>query len=556
MTPIMRSLSVAVCLFFTATCGNAQTQQYPDYYTNYSSEIVPRPVTCNIDSGSRAMRIGNGTCVVFSDSSELKAAQYFADYVDKYFGISVKLAKKSPVTPCITFINARNGGKQGGYTLNVDSTRGAVVRGNDEQGTFYGMVTLLQMLPTRAGVLPVLPGASITDAPWFDYRGMHLDVVRHFFPVSFVKRYIDWLALHKMNYFHWHLTDDQGWRIEIKSHPELSAGAQNRAGEIEGVFPGSYRELPYGAYYTQEQIREVIRYAADRCVTVIPEIDVPGHCMAVLSAHPEFSTTPDIPKTTARTWGIYNRQNNVLAPTPEVFRFLDDVFNEVCDLFPGGYVHAGGDECAPKWWKESKSTQKFIKKHGLIDENSLQRYFMDYVRRIVNAHGKTLIGWNGGIEQCDSAGTVVENWHHRSATNTKQITPGHRTIVASGRWFYFDYREDSTHKITMSDRKRLLTVKNVYDFNIVPDSATEVEARNIIGAEGCMWTEYIPAEWKAEQMVFPRLAALSENMWLGPQRNWVDFQRRLVRQSERYDLWGIRYNPIYFLNQSPDPRYR
>lgn len=552
MTSALHRLTVvAACVL-----GCVAAMARPSYYTNCSTDIIPRPVECNIDTSCVALVVDRNTPVIFSDSSVIRSARYFARYMDNYLGIPVRIGSKSPMKPCITLINARNGGATGGYRLTIDPERGAVVEGNDPRGTFYGMLTLLQLMPTRAGVVPMLPKVTVTDAPWFGYRGMHLDVVRHFFPVSFVKRYIDWLALHKMNYFHWHLTDDQGWRIEIKSHPELTARGSQRKGEIEGVFPGAYRDCPYGAYYTQDQIREVVQYAADRYVTVIPEIDIPGHCMAVFAAHPEFSTTPDLPKNAALTWGIYNRQNNVLAPTPDVFRFLGDVFAEVCDLFPGEYVHAGGDECAPKWWKESETTQKFIKKHGLIDENGLQRYFMDYVKRIVNARGKTLIGWNGGIEQCDSAGSVVMNWHHRSSTNAQKLTPGHSTIVAAGRWFYFDYRESKDIEMVMADRDLTLTVKNVYDFNIVPDSATAAQRSSIIGAEGCMWTEYVPAEWKVEQMVFPRLAALCENMWLGPQRNWDDFKFRLVRQSERYDLWGIRYSNSFFREWPAEPRYR
>lgn len=210
-----------------------------------------------------------------------------------------------------------------------------------------------------------------------------------------MKKYIDWIALHKLNIFHWHLTDDQGWRIELKSHPELTEKGSYRAGEIKGLFPGEYGERPYQAYYTQDEVKEVVDYAAKRFVTVVPEIDIPGHCMAVLAAYPEFSTTPREGKRTALTWGIYNRQNNVLAPTPEVFRFLDDVFNEVCALFPSKYIHAGGDECAPKWWNESAVAQEFMKKHNLPDAHALQTRFMHHVQRIINAHGKPCLAGVG-----------------------------------------------------------------------------------------------------------------------------------------------------------------
>ena len=228
---------------------------------------------------------------------------------------------------------------------------------------------------------------------------MHLDVVRHFFPVEFIKKYIDYLALHKLNYFHWHLTDDQAWRVEMKCRPELTAKGSVREGEIEGLYPGKYRPLPYGGYYTHEDVREIVQYAAERYITVIPEIDIPGHCMAVLATYPQFSTTPDEPKKCALTWGIFNKFNNVLAPKPEVFDFLKDVFSELCDLFPGQYIHAGGDECAKRWWQEYRgNADSSCATMAWLTRKPCKSYFIRYVQDVVECQRKNmLVGWDEDV---------------------------------------------------------------------------------------------------------------------------------------------------------------
>ena len=335
--------------------------------------VLPKPCGVRITDTDGRFQIHRGAGVYAENADAMLAAEYLQNYCSEYLGLPLRIVK-SKGEAAIHILTDDFGGKarDGQYSLAVTSD-GVTIMGakRSPEACFLGVTTLVQMLPTRAGDIPQLPLVKITDYPRFGYRGMHLDVARHFFPVSFVKKYIDWIALHKLNIFHWHLTDDQGWRIELKSHPELTEKGSYRAGEIKGLFPGEYGECPYQAYYTQDEVKEVIDYAAKRFVTVVPEIDIPGHCMAVLAAHPEFSTTPREGKRAALTWGIYNRQNNVLAPTPEVFSFLDDVFNEVCALFPSKYIHAGGDECAPKWWNESAVAQEFMKKHNtLIHEYS------------------------------------------------------------------------------------------------------------------------------------------------------------------------------------------
>ena len=503
--------------------------------------IIPEPV--HIAQTVGEFMINRSTIIRVGDKELLPSAFYLSDYVSHYLGCPLSVEKRERKAESILLINEKNGEVSGGYQLTITS-QGIEIHGNDAAGVFYGVQTVIQLLPTRAGVLPILPALTITDYPRFAYRGMHLDVVRHFFPVTFIKKYIDYLALHKMNYFHWHLTDDQAWRIEMKCRPELTTRGSLREGEIEGLYPGLYKPLPYGGYYTHEQVKEVIAYAKDRHVTVIPEIDIPGHCMAVLATYPEFSTTPDEPKKTALTWGIFNKYNNVLAPTPEVFDFLREVFSELSDLFPGQYIHAGGDECAKRWWQESEFTQQFMKTHGLTDEKALQSYFIDFVKQVINAKGKTLIGWDEVLEGGVSEDCVVMNWR-KPAYGKKAVKAGHRTIMTSSTWSYFNLKESRTQPEI--GPRGPLPLKKVYEYDIIPDSLTTAQESLVWGAQGCLWTEYVPTTWKAEFALFPRLSALAENVWSPvKKKNWERFASKMEMQFERFELWGARYSASFF----------
>lgn len=547
---------MAATLAATALAGQAQEKSF---------NIIPEPVEIAATAEGEYL-IERDTPVRVSEPALASSAVYLADYMERYLGIPLRadvpkavkprkkaapaaetLAHKPGQPPCITLINQRNGEVSGGYRLEISPAEGVRIEGNDEAGVFYGVQTLIQLLPTRAGVLPVLPSLKVADYPRFAYRGMHLDVVRHFFPVDFIKKYIDYLALHKLNYFHWHLTDDQAWRIEMKCRPELTQKGSVREGEILGLYPGTYQPLPYGGYYTHRDVQEVVRYAAERHVTVIPEIDIPGHCMAVLATYPQFSTTPHEPKKAALTWGIFNKFNNVLAPTPEVFLFLKDVFSELCDLFPGQYIHVGGDECAKRWWQESEPTQEFMRTHGLKDEKELQSYFIHYVQQVVNAKGKTLIGWDEILEGGISEDCIVMNWR-RPEFGKKALKSGHRTIVTCSGWSYFNQKESRTQPEI--GPRGPLPLEKVYGFQIVPDSLTTQQQQLVWGAQGCLWTEYIPTTWKAEFSVFPRMSALAENVWSpSEKKDWANFSRKVPTQCERYELWGARYSEAFFRTQ-------
>lgn len=505
-----------------------------------SFSIIPEPVETVVMDGE--FTITRETEVVVSGKEVQSSADFLIDYLNRYLGYPLKVEKKAQGLNYISLVNKKNGEISGGYTLDV-STNGIVIEGNDAAGVFYGVQTLIQLLPTRAGVLPILQAVKIHDYPRFEYRGMHLDVVRHYFPISYIKKYLDYMAHHKLNYFHWHLTDDQAWRIEMKSHPKLTEFGSSREGEIEGLYPGVYKELPYGGYYTQAEAKEIIAYAADRHITVIPEIDIPGHNMAVLATYPHFSTTPDEPKKAALTWGIYNKFNNVLAPTPEVFRFLKEVFSELCDIFPGQYIHVGGDECAKRWWQESEQTQQFMKEKGVKDEKALQSYFIHYVQDVVNAKGKTIIGWDEVLEGGIDKNCIIMNWR-RVNHGVDAAKKGNRVIMASSGYSYFNKVESRSQ--SEIGAPGVVPLRKVYDFQLIPEELTAEEATRIWGAQGCLWTEYIPTTWKVEFCIFPRMSALSENAWSTNGKNWDNFVRKMVTQFDRYDLWGARYSETFF----------
>ena len=548
----------------TLTSFSAQSQQ------NFLN-IIPEPAEVVLKEGS-CLQIVPNMPVYVSESSLASSADFLTDYLDRYLGIPLKKEfprdmktrkkrasnklnsadMKSTILAEDTFrgivLSSMNNGKiSGGYRLRISLSSGIHIEGNDEAGVFYGVQTLIQLLPMRAGIIPLLPTLEINDYPRFSYRGMHLDVVRHFFPVAYIKKYLDYMALHKLNYFHWHLTDDQGWRIEMKCRPELTRNGSVREGEILGLYPGTYQPLPYGGYYTHEDVREILKYAADRHINVIPEIDIPGHCMAVLATYPQFSTTPDEPKKTALTWGIFNKFNNVLAPKPEVFDFLKDVFSELCDLFPGQYIHVGGDECAKRWWQESEQTQQFMHDHNLKDEKALQSYFIHFVQKVVNKKGKTLIGWDEILEGGISEDCVVMNWR-RPDYGVKALKTGHHTIFTCSAWSYFNIKETRTQSEV--GPRGPLSLEKVYNFQLVPDSLTDSQKQLVLGGQGCLWTEYVPTTWKVEFSIFPRLSALAENLWSpSNKKDWTNFSRKMVAQFDRYDLWGARYSDAFFTTE-------
>lgn len=513
--------------------------------------IIPEPLRTEQQPGS--FPITAETVLSYRDTGAVRSAASLQEYLGRYYGLVLPEGRIGPRRYGIRLDLQEQGERpQGAYELEVTPVS-VTVTGYGEEGLFYGVQSLLQLLPPQAapGEETIgIPCVKIADAPRFSYRGMHLDVVRHMFPVDYVKRYIDYLARHKMNYFHWHLTDDQGWRMESRSHPRLNERGAYRDGTIIGLFPGTGMDSTrYGGYYTVEELKEVVRYAADRYITVVPEIDVPGHCMAVLAAYPEFGTEPDKPVKPAVTWGIFNRQNNVLAPGEAMFRFLEDVYNELMDVFPGPYIHIGADECAHKWWKESEATQRFMAEHGLKDTKALQHYFAQRISDVVTARGRTVVGWDEMVDNGLVEGAVVMSWRNEKGAY-RAMEQGHRAIMAPAAYSYLNMKQKEKED-TLCHVSRVVSLEKIYRFEPLPDTVSVADPSLLLGGQGCMWTEYFPHRERLEYGLFPRLSAIAEVYWSDRNvRDWNRFLNKMPDQFARYDLWGAN-SCRWILEQTP-----
>lgn len=442
-------------------------------------------------------------------------------------------------------LDERAAGVQGTYTLSIQQDR-IEIRSASAVGLFYGIQTLRQLLPAeierRQPVSSVwsVPCVQISDAPRFSYRGMHLDVGRHFFPVSFIKKYIDLLALHKMNMFHWHLTEDQGWRIEIKKYPRLTEVGAYRAETLIGHGgrpPFEYDGQRYGGFYTQDQIREVVRYAQSRFVTIIPEIEMPGHSSAALAAYPELGCTGG-PYQVQTRWGVFN--DVYCAGNDRVFEFLEDVLDEVVELFPGKYIHIGGDECPKKSWQNCEKCQARIKAEGLKDEHELQSYFIRRIEKYLLSKGRYIIGWDEILEGGLAPQATVMSWRGMDG-GIAAARQNHDVIMTPGTHCYFDhYQADpATQPLAIGG---FTPLKKVYSFEPVPDELTAAQQKHILGAQGNVWTEYMKTSDHVEYMVFPRATALAEVLWAQKeQKDYGNFLRRLEQFSKRLDELKVNY---------------
>jgi hexosaminidase len=519
-------------LLFSALTGQSQ-----------ELNIIPEPVSVKQPRIPASFYINAGTQIVTEGSGLENSINYLNDYLDRFYHFKLKVASTAVGNNVIRLNFERMDYPiAGAYRMSVDAT-GIYIAGDNADGVFYGIQTLIQLLPVPGNAfrLPV-SYCDITDYPRFSYRGMHLDCGRHFFSVDFIKKYIDWIALHKMNYFHWHLTDDQGWRIEIKKYPKLTQVGAWRDGTIIGRYPGTGNDsIHYGGYYTQEQIKEIVKYAADRYITVVPEIEMPGHSSAALAAYPFLGCTKG-PYDVKQTWGVFD--DVFCAGNDSTYKFLDDVLDEVMALFPSKYIHIGGDECPKTRWKTCPVCQKRIKTEKLKDENGLQSYFIQRIEKYVNSKGRSIIGWDEILEGGLAPNATVMSWRGEQG-GIDAARQNHDVIMTPGGWCYFDHSQ-SEHEDSVTIGG-YTPVDKVYSYEPVSDSLTPDQAKHVLGAQGNVWTEYIGNEKKAEYMIFPRMSALSEVLW-SPKasRNWSDFEKRLVTQFKRYDLWKVNYSKAYF----------
>lgn len=435
------------------------------------------------------------------------------------------------------------------YQLEVND-KTVVITGKSEAGLFYGIQTLRKSLPEGVEKKIHLPSVSIKDYPRFQYRGMHLDVGRHFFSTDFIKRYIDILALHNFNTFHWHLTEDQGWRIEIKKYPRLTEIGSQRKESLLNDGSGQFDGIPYGGFYTQEEVREIVRYAADRYITVIPEIDLPGHITSALAAYPELGCTGG-PYEVTTTYGVHKEV--LCVGNEQSLRFAEDVLSEIIDLFPSHYIHVGGDECPRDRWNKCPKCQQLIHKMGWKDseehkaEDKLQSYFMTRIEEFVNGRGRQIIGWDEILEGGLAPNATVMSWRG-TENGIKAAQQHHDVIMTPAGFLYFSSRQ----LLELGGNRG---IRRIYDFEPVPDSLPIDVQKHIIGIQGCLWSERIETPERAEYLILPRLAALSEIAWsASEQHHFAAFMDRLYHMINLYDREEYTYSKHAFqITESFEP---
>ena len=428
---------------------------------------------------------------------------------------------------------------------------GLVIAGGSAEAVFHGVNTFAQMVLTSNAASP-LSCALIRDEPKFHWRGMHLDVCRHFFPVDFIKKYIDLLALYKMNVFHWHLTEDQGWRIEIKKYPKLTEVGAWRKGTMIGPYDNQeFDSIPYGGFYTQEEIKDIVRYAAERHITVVPEIEMPGHALAALAAYPQFSCTGG-PFEVAKGWGVFD---DVFCVNDQTFQFIEDVLTEVLALFPSEYIHIGGDECPKVRWKSCPKCQNTMRQNGIKDEHELQSYFIRRVEKFLNTKGRKLIGWDEILEGGLAPGAAVMSWRGTQG-GIEAARMKHKVVMTPGSHCYFDHYQGNP-KYEPLAFGGYTTLEKVYGYNPIPAELNVKEAQYILGAQGNVWTEYMKSEKQVQYMVLPRLLALSEVLWgTANPAQYEQFVQR-VEQHMKYIFRALGYNfskSIYEINLNTEAK--
>ncbi len=436
-----------------------------------------------------------------------------------------------------------------GYKLTVTSSK-IILAAKTSKGIFYGIQSLRQLMPVSIELKDgsvselTIPSVEIIDNPRFGYRGMHLDVARHFFGVEDIKKYIDLIAMHKMNTFHWHLTEDQGWRIEIKKYPKLTEIGSVRKETLIGHGGSSsnnrtFDGKEYGGFYTQEEVKEIVAYATTKHITIIPEIELPGHASAAIAAYPELGNTGAQIEVVTR-WGVFY---DIYAPKEETFQFLEDVLTEVIELFPSKFIHIGGDEAPKTQWEEGAFAQEVIKREGLKDEHELQSYFIGRIEKFLNSKGRDIIGWDEILEGGLAPNATVMSWRGEEG-GIEAAKQHHNVIMTPNTTVYFDY-----YQVDEEGRKNeelaiggYLPVEKVYSYEPIPEELSADEQKYILGAQGNLWTEYVKTYDRVEYMVLPRLTALSEVVWTQKElKDYNDFKIRLNVLSKRYDALEINY---------------
>ncbi len=518
--------------------------------------IIPKPVSLEMHSGNFNL---NAKTIIIANKTVQHDAEMLNIYLKKLYGFTLSIKNissgKNVKNAIILGLLKPEERKKDEYNLQVKANE-INIGGVSNEAVFYGIQTLLQLLPAEkpadGNISFEIPQLAINDYPRFQYRGMHLDVGRHFFDVNFVKKYIDLLAYQKYNTFHWHLTEDQGWRIEIKKYPRLTSVGGHRNGTIIGHYPGTGNDdTREGGFYTQEQIKDIVKYAQERYITIIPEIEMPGHASAAIAAYPGLSCFPNestaisdktawsgsrTGKQVQQTWGVFP---DVFCPSDYTFTFLENVLDEVIKLFPSKYIHIGGDECPKDYWKRSAFCQKLIKDKNLKDENGLQSYFIHRIEKYLNSKGRSIIGWDEILEGGLAPNATVMSWRGEEG-GIEAAKQHHDVIMTPGTYCYLDHSQTKNDdSLTIGG---YLPLDKVYNYEPIPKELEASEAHYVLGAQGNVWTEYMQYPTKVEYMIFPRISALSEVVW-SPKgsKDWTEFSSELPEMYKRYELWGVNY---------------
>ena len=525
--------------------------------------VVPRPAHVTALPGRFAL---TARTVIWTDPASAEVGRQLARYLEPATGFTLAVRAGAPgaAAPAGAVVLRRDAslarlGAEG-YALEVRPDR-VTARSAGDAGLFYAVQTIRQLLPpdvfraAPAGAPSgapnaraaswTMPAVRIEDAPRFAWRGAMLDASRHFMPKEFVEKYVDLLALHKLNTFHWHLTDDQGWRIEVKKYPRLTEVGSRRAMTIAGRQARGdsarwvYDSVPHAGFYTQDDVREVVAYAAARHVTVVPEIEMPGHAVAAIAAYPELGVT-GAPTAVAGRWGVFD---NIFNAEPGTVTFLQDVLAEVLALFPSRYVHVGGDEADKTRWHADARTQARIRALGLRDEHELQSWFIRQMDGFLTRRGRRLVGWDEILEGGLAPNATVMSWRG-TAGGVAAARAGHDVVMSPTSHVYLDYVQSRDRAAEPVGPGAVLTLDTVYAFEPVPAELTPAEARHVLGAQANLWTEYVPTPKHAEYMAYPRLAALAEVVWTPREgRDFADFRRRLGAHLRRLDALDVNYRP-------------
>lgn len=527
------------------SCSSGVIQQ-----ANY--EVIPLPQEIKITTGSFVLN--DRTSIVYpKDNKEMQQnANLLAKYIHQMSGKKLKVIDEPVTSNAIILATGLNADNAEAYQLKVTQDN-VTITGTSEAGTFYGIQTLRKSLPiTNKGDIS-LPAAEINDYPRFSYRGVHLDVSRHFFPADSVKRFIDMMALHNINRLHWHLTDDQGWRIEIKKRPELTTIGSKRSETVIGHNSGEYDGIPYSGFYTQDEAREIVKYAQERHITVIPEIDLPGHMQAALAAYPELGCTGG-PYEVWKMWGV--SEDVLCAGNDKTLTFIEDVLNEIIDIFPSEYIHVGGDECPKVRWEKCPKCQARIKAEGIKGdkkhsaEEYLQSYVISRMEKFVESKGRHIIGWDEILEGGLAPNATVMSWRGMDG-GIEAAKQKHNVVMTPNTYVYLDYYQSADTDLEPEAIGGYLPLEKVYSFEPTAGISPE-DQKYVIGAQANLWTEYIPTFSQVEYMIMPRIDAVADIQWSDPsKKDYQTFLPRVARMTQLYDRLGYNYGKhIFDINAS------